>query len=113
MNRPEALSHTAVRIVATTALMIGALPPAVAQAQRPGASSAAAAPVRSAPIANVRYEITFDSTTAESRTLKMAMTFDVAGPGPVLLSLPAWTPGAYELTWFARWVSAFTPTAGE
>ena len=41
------------------------------------------------------------------------MSFDVAGPGPVLLSLPAWTPGAYELTWFARWVANFTPTAGD
>ena len=36
------------------------------------------------------------------------MSFDVAGPGPVLLSLPAWTPGAYELTCFARWVADFT-----
>ena len=41
------------------------------------------------------------------------MNFDVTGPGPVLLSLPAWTPGAYEITYFARWVSNFTPTAGE
>ena len=30
----------------------------------------------------------------------------------MLLSLPAWTPGAYEITNFARWVSDFTPTAG-
>ena len=67
---------------------------------------------QSAPLSNLRYEITFDSTTAETRTLKVAMTFDVAGSGPVLLSLPAWTPGAYEMTWFARWVSNFTPTAG-
>ena len=45
---------------------------------------------------------------AQTRTLKVAMSFDVAGPGPVLLSLPAWTPGAYELSFFARWVSNFT-----
>ena len=31
----------------------------------------------------------------------------------MLLSLPAWTPGAYELTFFARWVSNFTAHAGE
>lgn len=68
---------------------------------------------RSAPLTNLRYEITFDSTTAQTRTLKVAMDFDVAGPGPVLLSLPAWTPGAYELSFFARWVSNFTPMAGE
>jgi predicted metalloprotease with PDZ domain len=67
---------------------------------------------RSAPIANVRYEITFDSATARTRTLKVAMSFDVKGPGLVLLSLPAWTPGAYELSWFARWVSNFNPTGG-
>lgn len=66
----------------------------------------------SAPLTNLRYEITFDSTTAQSRMLKVAMSFDVAGPGPVLLSFPAWTPGAYELTFFARWVSNFTPVAG-
>ena len=77
----------------------------------PGAAQQAAPP-RSAPLANLRYEITFDSATARSRTIKVAMSFDVAGPGPVLLSFPAWTPGAYELSWFARWVSDFTPTAG-
>jgi predicted metalloprotease with PDZ domain len=67
---------------------------------------------RSAPLSNLRYEITFDSATAASRTIKVGMSFDVAGPGPVLLSFPAWTPGAYELSWFARWVSHFTPTVG-
>ena len=34
-----------------------------------------------------------------------------AGAGAALV--PAWTPGAYELSWFARWVSNFTPTAGD
>ncbi|HUR94216.1 MAG TPA: PDZ domain-containing protein [Gemmatimonadales bacterium] len=76
------------------------------------AQQAAPAP-RSAPLANVRYEVSFDSTTAVTRTLKVAMSFDVAGPGPVLLSFPAWTPGAYELTYFARWVSSFTAMAGD
>lgn len=68
---------------------------------------------RSAALANLRYEITFDSTTARSRTIKVVMNFDVTGPGPVLLSLPAWTPGAYELSFFARWVSNFNPRAGD
>ena len=76
-----------------------------------GHAQQAAAP-RSAPLTNLRYEITFDSSTARTRTIKVAMSFDVAGPGPVLLSFPAWTPGAYELSWFARWVSNFTPWAG-
>jgi predicted metalloprotease with PDZ domain len=88
------------------AIAIGMLSPSPAVAQR------AAAPA-SAPIGGVHYEITFDSTTARARTIKVAMNFDVAGPGPVLLSLPAWTPGAYELSYFARWVSNFNPRAGD
>jgi len=76
------------------------------------AQKAPAAPV-SAPLTNVRYDVTFDSVTAQARRLQVSMSFDVAGPGPVLLSLPAWTPGAYELSFFARWVSDFTPSAGD
>ena len=78
-----------------------------------GSAQTVPAPARSAPISNLRYEITFDSITAQHRTIKLAMDFDVAGPGPVLLSLPAWTPGAYELSFFARWVSNFAAAAGE
>ncbi|MFL5516788.1 MAG: PDZ domain-containing protein [Gemmatimonadales bacterium] len=70
------------------------------------------APPVSAPLTNLRYEVTFDSASAKARTLKVAMSFNVAGPGPVLLSIPAWTPGAYELSFFARWVSGFAPEAG-
>ncbi len=70
------------------------------------------AAVRSAPLAGVKYEITFDSITAESRTIKVAMDFDVTGPGPVLLSFPAWAPGAYRLAFFARSVSMFDASAG-
>ncbi|MGI9039736.1 MAG: hypothetical protein ACR2HK_01275 [Gemmatimonadales bacterium] len=72
----------------------------------------AAAPAQSAPLANLRYELTFDSTTAASRTIRVALAFDITGPGPVLLSFPAWTPGAYEISYFARWVSNFAATAG-
>jgi predicted metalloprotease with PDZ domain len=76
----------------------------------PGQLSAQAA-VQSAPISGVRYEVTFDPSTAATRTLRVGMTFDVTGPGPVLLSLPAWTPGAYEISNFARWVSNFAATS--
>ena len=72
----------------------------------------AQAAVQSAPISAVRYEVTFDPTTAATRTLRVGMTFDVTGAGPVLLSLPAWTPGAYEISNFARWVSNFAATSG-
>lgn len=73
---------------------------------------AQATAVQSAPISGIRYQVTFDPTTAPTRTLRVGMTFDVTGTGPVLLSLPAWTPGAYEISNFARWVSNFGATAG-
>ena len=77
-----------------------------------GLTSAGPAPAVSAPISNIRYDITFNHETAAKRSLTVAMQFDVTGSGDVLLSLPAWTPGAYEISNFARWVSGFTPTAG-
>ena len=86
--------------------------PASGRGARPAAGRGTPAPVRSAPVANLRYEVTFDSASAAQRTLKVAMTFDVGGPGPVLLSLPAWTPGAYEIANFARWVAGFTAPPG-
>jgi predicted metalloprotease with PDZ domain len=106
MTRIEAPRLALVRLALAALAVAGpSASPADAQKALPTAQSA--------PLANLRYEITFDSTTAETRTLKVAMSFDVAGPGPVLLSFPAWTPGAYELSWFARWVANFTPTAGD
>ena len=67
-------------------------------------------PVVSAPISNIRYDVTFTRELAARRHLGVAMEFDVTGAGDVILSLPAWTPGAYEMTWFARWVADFSPT---
>ena len=92
--------------LATGALLTLASAPAAAQrAGTPSASDSI-----SAPISDVRYEIRFDKTTAASRKLEVSMTFATPGNAPVLLSLPAWTPGAYEMTWFAKWVSDFTPS---
>src|SRR4051812_23566935 len=71
---------------------------------------AALAQVASAPIANVRYEVVADSAALATRTLGVTTSFDVADNGVVLLSLPAWTPGAYEISNFSRWVSNFRPT---
>jgi predicted metalloprotease with PDZ domain len=76
----------------------------------PGAAAQPATPSRAAgvpTITNIRYELTFDSTTARRRSLSVAMHFDVAAAELVLLSIPAWTPGAYELSNYARNVSAF------
>jgi predicted metalloprotease with PDZ domain len=64
----------------------------------------------SAPIRDVRYEVTFTKAHAQARFVEVTMTFSTTGSAPVLLSLPAWTPGAYEITNYARWVTAFTAT---
>jgi predicted metalloprotease with PDZ domain len=71
-----------------------------------GSLPASAQPPR--PATNLRYQITFDSATAAERKIRIGMRFDVARAGPVLLSLPAWTPGAYELSNYARKVSGFS-----
>ena len=96
------------RALATFGALLAAATPALAQRSAGTATRNAAA--ISAPISDVRYEVTFDSTTAQSRTLKVTMSFATSGTAPVILSLPAWTPGAYEMTWFAKWVSSFAPT---
>ena len=62
----------------------------------------------SAPIADVGYQVSFTRANAARRMVSSAMTFTVGGNAPVVLSLPAWTPGAYEIDNFARNVSAFT-----
>jgi predicted metalloprotease with PDZ domain len=61
----------------------------------------------SAPITDVRYEVTADSAAVGKRQLGVSMSFHVASNAPVLLSLPAWSPGHYVLLWFARRVSNF------
>lgn len=64
----------------------------------------------SAPLSDVRYEVTFTRATAAERSARVAMTFTAAGD-PVVLSLPAWTPGAYEISNFSRFVLDFAATA--
>jgi predicted metalloprotease with PDZ domain len=63
------------------------------------------------PVSNIRYDVTFDSATARTRTIEVSMSFNAAA-GDVLLSLPAWTPGAYEIDNFARYVFSFRAAAG-
>jgi predicted metalloprotease with PDZ domain len=74
---------------------------------QPWPSGAGAEPAVKPAVTDVVYEIRFDSELAAARTVRMAMSFDVSEAGEVALSLPAWTPGAYELSNFARNVSAF------
>ena len=61
----------------------------------------------SAPIGNVHYDVRADRAAMTSRRLHVTTTFDVSGVAPVILSLPMWTPGAYENGDFARSVAAF------
>jgi predicted metalloprotease with PDZ domain len=81
--------------------------PGRAPAQRSDRVPAAAAGI-SAAITNVRYTVTFNRTTAATRSLRVSMTFNVAGNDAVLLSLPAWTPGAYEISDYVRKVTGFS-----
>jgi predicted metalloprotease with PDZ domain len=102
-------------LILTRLLVLGAVELALslgfasgATAQRT-APTVPAAPV-SAPIANIRYAVTFNRTTASQRSLRVSMTFNVTGNEAVLLSLPAWTPGSYEISDYIRKVTAFTVT---
>src|SRR5438105_15531249 len=56
----------------------------------------------SAPITDISYDVTFTRANAGRRQVSSAMTFTVGGTEPVLLSLPKWTPGAYEIGNVAR-----------
>lgn len=72
-------------------------------------SNVAAQPIAtSAPVTDIRYEVTFTRATAARRLVTTAMTFTVGGSAPVILSLPSWTPGAYEISNFARNISGFS-----
>jgi predicted metalloprotease with PDZ domain len=62
-------------------------------------------PSASTPISDVHYTVTVDSTTVIRRAIDVAMDFRVDGDGPLVLSLPAWSPGHYTLLWFARRMS--------
>lgn len=61
----------------------------------------------SAPVRDIRYDVTFMREQASDHVVDVAMSFATTGSGTVLLSLPAWTPGAYEISNFARWVTGF------
>ena len=99
-------------VLVASAAMLRLLGPL--QAQRTRSAATTAPPARSAPITGIRYDVRFDSATAQRRTIQVAMSFDVGGgKDPVLLSVPEWTPGAYEISGFARWVSRFSASAGD
>ncbi len=98
----------------TLAAMLTALSfdPAAGQQPAPRAPARAAPAAARTAVTNIRYELTFDSTTSASRTVQVGMQFDVTSNAPVLLSLPAWTPGSYEISNFVRRVLDFSATMG-
>jgi predicted metalloprotease with PDZ domain len=64
----------------------------------------------SAPVEQLRYEVLAGTAQLRSREFVVSARFTVAGPEPVLLSLPAWTPGSYSIENYARLVGGFTAT---
>lgn len=98
------------------ALTLAACASAGTATQQQGAMIAARAEreLVSRPISDLRYTVRFDSATAATRTLEVSLSFRPQ-PGsndPVILALPRWTPGAYELGEFAQWVSGFSAEGG-
>ena len=94
------------------AIVLGVVALAMTGWHTSGAQAPAHTPLPvSAPISGVRYDVTVDSTTAVTRDLVVTMRFHVDGTKPVVLALPAWSPGHYTLLWFASRVLDFRPTA--
>jgi predicted metalloprotease with PDZ domain len=97
------------RVLNRQNLLVAAI--ALASVRSSLAQASQAAPT-SAPISGIAYRITIDSADAAQRRIRVGMTFTATSADPVLLSLPAWTPGSYELTYWAKNVSAFSATSG-
>jgi predicted metalloprotease with PDZ domain len=98
--------HSTLRPAAALAVVAAALGAPALHAQPRSAVDTLA----SALVTDLRYEVTADRAALAARRLHVATSFEVQGGAPVLLSLPAWTPGAYEIGNFARWVGGFAAT---
>jgi len=85
------------------ALSVGALGVAFEATAQSGTTAA---------LSDIRYEVTFTAATAARREVTTQMTFTVASDAPVVLSLPAWTPGSYTINDFARNVLSFAAEQG-
>ncbi len=75
-----------------------------------GTAGASAVSGQTGGIDEIRYDVTFDRSTAANREIHVALSFDVEGTDPVRLSLPSWTPGSYELDDFAQNVRGVSAT---
>jgi predicted metalloprotease with PDZ domain len=69
-------------------------------------------PPVSAAVGDLRFEVTVGRQEVDDALLDVRVTFSVRGTAPVLLSLPAWTPGAYTLARHARGIEGFTASGG-
>lgn len=78
----------------------------------PAAAAADDPPLTSAPVTNIRFEVTARAPEIAVGRLRVTMRFTVAGVAPVLVSMPAWTPGSYEIENYARFVRGLTATQG-
>ncbi len=115
MSMSRCLTFTRNPLVVAVIAVLLTVPGSTADAQarrgQPPAAQPAVVEGVSAPITNVRYTVTYDRVTARDRVIHVAMTFDVGSGAAVLLSLPAWTPGAYEISNFAKRVMGFSAHA--
>jgi predicted metalloprotease with PDZ domain len=64
-------------------------------------------PPVSAPVRDLRFEVHAGRSELAASMFEVVMRFQADGRAPVLLSLPAWTPGAYQIANFARNLSQF------
>ncbi len=62
-------------------------------------------------VSDIRYEVTYDAETAARGVIGVSMSFRADDDQPIQLSLPAWTPGSYELDNFARHIISFEASA--
>lgn len=64
-----------------------------------------AASQRSAPVADVRFEVIAGAAQFSEHVFDVVLRFRALGSAPVLLSMPAWTPGSYSIADYAGAVS--------
>lgn len=96
-------------LIAALALTAGT---AASQRRAPEAATLGARerPPVSAAVTGLRFVVSVGPQQVSDGLLELRAEFAVHGTGPVLLSMPAWTPGAYEIANHARGVMGFAAT---
>lgn len=89
-------------VLLALAAALAAAPPLAAQERPP----------RSVAVAGLRYELALGPDQTAAGVIDVTMSFTVHEVAPVLVSMPAWTPGSYEIANYARAVSDFTASEG-